>query len=98
MPYAHLSVLDLGVIIDEFMERIKKEAEPPTVEQLEVMQQVASRVLREFELVFHGLDQREASPQDANNTPLLTQGDEPLRALVHGGPGTGKLSAKFPDL
>ena len=40
-------MLDLGVIIDEFMERIKKEAEPPTVEQLEVMQQVASRVLRE---------------------------------------------------
>ena len=97
MPYAHLTVLELGFSIDALMDKVKKEAEPPTVEQMEVLQQVASRVLREFELVFHGLEQREADPEGAAKIPLYTQGNEPLRALIHGGPGTGKLPTKFPD-
>ena len=48
LPFAHLSTKDYGARIDEWLRKVKLEAEPPTQQQLAVLEAVAQRVLQEF--------------------------------------------------
>ena len=64
----------------------KREAgkKPPTPEQMQVLQRVRKRVLREFEEHLLGEDLSDAM------RALIHKPEEPLRGLIHGLPGKGK--------
>ena len=48
-PYAHLTSVDYDARMQDWMMRVRKERIAPTLEQMQVILRVKSRVLREFE-------------------------------------------------
>ena len=85
-PFTHLTVKDYGKRIRDWLTSTTTEKEPPTTEQRDVLNRVADRVLQEFALEHEGQD----VPDELRFAPDKSDGDEPLRGLVHGLPGTGK--------
>ena len=86
MPYAHLSLTEYGSRIDAFLRKLPMEDEPPTAEQQAILERVARRVLREFR-------ERHSPPEVESEVAAGTSPEapeEPMLALVHGHPGTGK--------
>ena len=83
LPFAHMSVVDYGKRLDTWMQQVQALEEPPTHEQLAVLRKVCERVRREFVLLKEGL-------QLPKNHPRREEEEEPMRALIHGRPGTGK--------
>ena len=78
LPFAQLSVVDYGKRLETWMQEVQALAEPPTSEQLAILQRVRDRVLQEFVLFHEG------------HCPRNQEQEEPLRAFIHGRPGTGK--------
>ena len=70
--------------MQDWLRGVQMETEPPTAQQMEVLQRVRQRVIREFEERTMGDDLSDAMRR------LIHEPEEPLRALVHGQPGTGK--------
>jgi len=87
-PYAHLTVREYGARINDWFDRVAAEAEPPTTEQTALLRRVAARILREF--AEEKIGDRAAEELHALD---LEAEEEPVRALVHGPPGTGKSRA-----
>ena len=93
-PFAHLSYKAYEARLDNWMAKVKLEVnaetgkpEPPTHEQLRVLEKVRDRLLVEFAL----------NKEEPNEVPVAiheqvygANAAEPLRGLIHGLSGTGK--------
>ena len=82
-PMASLSVTDYGERLQKWLADVARESEAPTEEQFSIIKKVAERVLVEFRLQKEGLLLPKAHPE-------RKEAEEPLRAFIHGPPGTGK--------
>ena len=82
-PMASLSVTDDGERLQKWLADVARESEAPTEEQFSIIKKVAERVLVEFRLQKEGLLLPKAHPE-------RQEAEEPLRAFIHGPPGTGK--------
>ena len=80
------SVVDVGEMSDSLFERLEREEEKPNAEQRRVLDRVRSRLQEEGELCADSASRLYLQPASNKNDP----GDEPLRGISHGLPGTGK--------
>ena len=69
--------------IENWFVEIQHEAHTPTVEQQRVLRAVQNRVLLEFRLEKEGCELPRSHPS-------VQAEEEPMRAFIHGPPGTGK--------
>ena len=76
-PYAHASEVDYGIRIRAWFEALRAEEDPPTDEQLAVLNDVRRRVLIELRLTKRG-------HEVARSTPEAQMQEEPSRVFVHG--------------
>ena len=83
-PYVHLSCEAYDARIQEWIEQVRLEENPPTPEQMQVIMRVKARVRREFEELQLGDELHE------DLRALIHEPEEPLRGLIHDLPGTGK--------
>ena len=82
-PFTHLSVVNYGQRLQNWLDAVKLEDEAPTTQQLGVLQRVSDRVLLEFELEKEGLLLPKGHPERC-------AAEQPLLGFCHGCPGTGK--------
>ena len=83
-PYAHLSPVAYDARMQDWITRVRKENKSPTLEQMQVILRVKSRVLREFE------ESKLGEELDEDLRTMIHEAEEPMRGLIHGHPGTGK--------
>jgi hypothetical protein len=81
LPHAELTVHEYGLQINEWFARVTREKKAPNREQLVLLERVRERVLLELRLFKEG---------DGLNRGNGGDDEEPLRAIIHGAPGTGK--------
>ena len=77
------TVKDYEKKIKNWIDKVKKESETPTCEQLEILTAIADRVLMEFRVDKLGLHLKKNDPNRENQ-------ERPMLGFVHGSPGTGK--------
>jgi len=93
MPWACLSIEDYGKRLFTCLATFQTEEMSPTAEQMRILERVAVRVLLEFQeshtpTVVEGMDAASTKPEASSCGCFVTE--EPLLALIHGLPGTGK--------
>ena len=79
-PWVHLSVVDYGKRLRDWLDTVRQENEAPTTEQLGVLTAVADRVLLEFRLEKEGLAMRSWKRKSSRLTPLFFPGHNPSPA------------------
>ena len=85
-PSAGGKRVDYKQRLETWLEELMLEAEKPNAQQLRISMAVKDRRLLEIELEKEGPELRRKNQPDL----FSTDREEPMRALIHGLPGTGK--------
>jgi len=83
LPYCSLSTTNYGSRLDNWFAALQEEEMKPAVEDIDILRAIMQRVLTEFQLEKEGCDLPKTHPE----RQAL---EEPMRAFIHGAPGTGK--------